>query len=50
MSLTGFVVFYTALLIVDVFLMQRMIRRGPEGLGYWPVPDRQGTAGLAVAS
>jgi cytochrome d ubiquinol oxidase subunit I len=50
MSLTGFVVFYTALLIVDVFLMQRMIRRGPEGLGYWPMPDRQGAAGAAVAS
>jgi len=37
MSLIGFTVFYTALLVVDVFLMQRMIRRGPEGLGYWPV-------------
>ncbi len=36
LSLTGFVVFYTVLLVVDVFLMQRMIRRGPEGLGYWP--------------
>ncbi|WP_348674894.1 cytochrome ubiquinol oxidase subunit I, partial [uncultured Abyssibacter sp.] len=36
LSLTGFVVFYTALLVVDVFLMQRMIRRGPDGLGYWP--------------
>jgi cytochrome d ubiquinol oxidase subunit I len=36
LSLTGFVVFYTALLVVDVFLMQRMVRRGPEGLGYWP--------------
>jgi len=35
-SLTGFVLFYTALLVVDVFLMQRMIRRGPDGLGYWP--------------
>jgi cytochrome d ubiquinol oxidase subunit I len=37
LSLTGFVVFYTALLVVDVFLMQRMIRRGPDGLGYWPM-------------
>ncbi|MGE0031957.1 MAG: cytochrome ubiquinol oxidase subunit I [Steroidobacteraceae bacterium] len=36
LSLTGFALFYTALLVVDVFLMQRMIRRGPEGLGYWP--------------
>ena len=38
LSLTGFVVFYSALAIVDVYLMVRMIRRGPEGLGYWPVP------------
>jgi cytochrome bd ubiquinol oxidase subunit I len=37
LSLTGFVVFYTALAIVDVFLMTRIIRRGPDGLGYWPV-------------
>ncbi len=35
-SLAGFAVFYTVLLVVDVFLMQRMIRRGPDGLGYWP--------------
>jgi cytochrome bd ubiquinol oxidase subunit I len=40
-SLTGFVLFYSALAAVEVFLMTRMIRRGPEGLGYWPVasPD-----------
>ena len=35
-SLVGFVVFYSALAIVDVYLMTRMIRRGPDGLGYWP--------------
>jgi cytochrome d ubiquinol oxidase subunit I len=35
-SLTGFVVFYSALAVVEVFLMVRMIRRGPDGLGYWP--------------
>jgi cytochrome d ubiquinol oxidase subunit I len=35
-SLTGFVVFYSALAAVEVFLMARMIRRGPDGLGYWP--------------
>jgi cytochrome d ubiquinol oxidase subunit I len=40
LSLTGFVVFYTALLVVDIFLMQRMIRRGPDGLGYWPAERR----------
>jgi cytochrome d ubiquinol oxidase subunit I len=40
-SLTGFVLFYSALAVVEGFLMVRMIRRGPEGLGYWPAapPD-----------
>jgi cytochrome bd ubiquinol oxidase subunit I len=33
-SLLGFVVFYTSLAVVDVFLMARSIRRGPDGLGY----------------
>jgi cytochrome bd ubiquinol oxidase subunit I len=37
LSLAGFVVLYTALALVDAFLMLRMIRRGPDGLGYWPV-------------
>jgi cytochrome d ubiquinol oxidase subunit I len=36
LSLSGFVVFYSALAVVDVYLLVRMIRRGPEGLGYWP--------------
>jgi cytochrome bd ubiquinol oxidase subunit I len=35
-SLLGFVVFYTALAVVDVVLMARTIRQGPDGLGYWP--------------
>jgi cytochrome d ubiquinol oxidase subunit I len=34
LSLLGFVVFYTGLAVVDVFLMARTIRRGPDGLGY----------------
>jgi cytochrome bd ubiquinol oxidase subunit I len=34
LSLLGFVVFYTGLAAVDVFLMARTIRRGPDGLGY----------------
>jgi cytochrome d ubiquinol oxidase subunit I len=34
-SLTGFVVFYTALLVVDVVLMRKYIRLGPDGLGMW---------------
>jgi cytochrome bd ubiquinol oxidase subunit I len=37
LSLAGFVVFYSALAAVDVYLLQRMIRRGPDGLGFWPV-------------
>lgn len=36
LSVSGFVVFYTALAVVDAFLMARMIRRGPAELGYWP--------------
>jgi len=46
-SLSGFALFYTALLVVDVFLMQRMVRKGPDGLGYWPpeaLPARASTA------
>jgi cytochrome d ubiquinol oxidase subunit I len=38
LSLVGFAVFYTALAVVDVYLMMRMIRRGPDQLGYWPQP------------
>lgn len=34
-SLTGFVLFYTALAIVDVMLMRKYIRKGPDGLGMW---------------
>jgi cytochrome d ubiquinol oxidase subunit I len=37
LSLLGFVLFYTALAVVDVVLVARTIRRGPEGLGYWPL-------------
>jgi cytochrome bd ubiquinol oxidase subunit I len=36
LSLSGFVIFYSALAVVDVYLLARMIRRGPDGLGYWP--------------
>jgi cytochrome d ubiquinol oxidase subunit I len=36
LSLTGFILFYTSLAAVDVYLMMRMIRQGPDGLGYWP--------------
>jgi cytochrome bd ubiquinol oxidase subunit I len=37
MSLMGFVVFYSALAVVDAFLLVRTIRSGPDGLGYWPI-------------
>jgi cytochrome bd ubiquinol oxidase subunit I len=37
LSLVGFVIFYTTLAVIDIFLMTRMIRRGPDGLGYWPI-------------
>jgi cytochrome d ubiquinol oxidase subunit I len=36
LSLSGFVVFYSALAVVDAFLLVRTIRRGPDGLGFWP--------------
>jgi cytochrome d ubiquinol oxidase subunit I len=36
LSLLGFIIFYTSLAAVDVYLMMRMIRQGPDGLGYWP--------------
>jgi cytochrome bd ubiquinol oxidase subunit I len=35
-SLIGFVVFYTALAVVDAVLMVRYARKGPDGLGMWP--------------
>ncbi len=49
-SLAGFVFFYTALAIVDVALLRKYIRRGPDGLGLWwqkpgPVPGTAATAG-----
>jgi cytochrome d ubiquinol oxidase subunit I len=34
-SLAGFVIFYTALAVVDVMLMRKYIRKGPDGLGMW---------------
>jgi cytochrome d ubiquinol oxidase subunit I len=35
-SLGGFVLFYTALAVIDVFLMLKFVRKGPDGLGIWP--------------
>ncbi len=36
LSLIGFVLFYSTLAVVDAYLMVRMIRQGPEGLGFLP--------------
>jgi len=38
-SLGGFLLFYTALAVVDVFLMLKFVRKGPDGLGIWPPMD-----------
>ena len=35
-SLIGFVVLYTGLAVIDVTLMLRAIRSGPDRLGFWP--------------
>ena len=35
-SLGGFVLFYTALAVVDAVLMLKYVRSGPDGLGMWP--------------
>ena len=37
-SLAGFVIFYTALAVVEIYLMVRTVRRGPDGFGYWQDP------------
>ena len=49
-SLIGFVLFYSALAIVDAILMVRYARRGPDGLGMWPDSSAESThARLAPA-
>lgn len=37
-STIGFVIFYTLLAVVDIVLMLRYVRKGPDGLGMWPKP------------
>jgi cytochrome d ubiquinol oxidase subunit I len=37
LSLVGFVVFYSALAVVDAYLLVRTIKSGPDGLGLWPI-------------
>jgi cytochrome d ubiquinol oxidase subunit I len=46
-SLAGFVFFYTALAVVDAFLMVRYTKKGPDGLGMWP--ESPARAALAPA-
>jgi cytochrome d ubiquinol oxidase subunit I len=48
--LAGFVVFYTALAIVDGFLMARTIRLGPDHLGFWPRAKPADGTGRATAA
>jgi cytochrome d ubiquinol oxidase subunit I len=50
MSLLGFVVFYTTLAVVDIYLMLRVVRRGPDGLGYWPQPSSTSQPAPAAAA
>jgi cytochrome d ubiquinol oxidase subunit I len=47
MSLIGFMVFYTSLAVVDIYLMVRMIRQGPDGLGYWPEQHVHGSPAIS---
>ncbi len=50
-SLIGFIVFYTALLVVDVFLMVKYIRKGPEGTGFsGPPAEAKSTPGTVRAA
>jgi cytochrome d ubiquinol oxidase subunit I len=49
-SLIGFVTFYTALAVVDVVLMLKYTRHGPDGLGMWPPAPRNEGADYAVGT
>jgi len=51
-SICGFVVFYTALAVVDVMLMLKYARRGPDGLGLWPetAPPRRDDVEIGVGT
>lgn len=35
-SIAGFVLLYSTLAVIEVYLMVRSIKRGPDGLGHWP--------------
>lgn len=36
-SLAGFVILYSGLAIIDVFLMRKMVLKGPDQLNFWPL-------------
>jgi cytochrome bd ubiquinol oxidase subunit I len=40
-SLVGFMFFYSALAVIDVVLMLKFARKGPDGLGIWPATQPQ---------
>jgi cytochrome bd ubiquinol oxidase subunit I len=48
-SLGGFVLFYTALAVVDAVLMMKYARKGPDELGLWPARDIVAPAGASTA-
>ncbi|WP_199535814.1 cytochrome ubiquinol oxidase subunit I [Dyella psychrodurans] len=48
-SLGGFVLFYTALAIVDAVLMVKYARKGPDELGLWPMRHAPRAAGATDA-
>jgi len=48
-SLFGFIVFYSALAVVDVYLMVRTVRRGPDGFGLWPAPGHSDPTPRGIA-
>jgi cytochrome d ubiquinol oxidase subunit I len=49
LSIGGFVLFYTALAVIDGYLMLKFARKGPDGLGMWPKqPDSLPVTAQAV--
>jgi cytochrome bd ubiquinol oxidase subunit I len=48
-TLVGFVVFYSTLLVVDIYRMTKAIRLGPTSVESDSSPDRSPIAALAAA-
>ncbi len=49
-SLTGFVLFYTALLVIELFLMSKFARKGPPAVGEPPAHDVQRAGAQALVT